>query len=153
MGLHRHLMPRTHRIAPACAALFLAAAGGGGAAHAFVNAGRHVDLGVAPEACSDACRAPAYSHSLPGERPTRSGARVEDALHGCDSVDIATRADRLALVLHTKKAKKKVKAFRQVVPPLPVRAMRIPMIDVGPQRVWSQTHPAIPLLCTVVLLV
>ena len=180
IGLHRYLMPRTHLVAPACAALFLAAAahstssgrrpefpaaagkhrglpagagaaGGGGAAHAFINAGCHVGPGSAPGACGDWRDAPASSRSQLGDRRAGSGARAEGALHGC--VGTAVGADRVAPALYKKKIKKKAETFRGAGIPLPVRAMRIPFLDVDPQKVSPQAHPAILLLRAVVLLV
>lgn len=150
--MQRNLTPRAHNTAPTFAALFLAAAAGGGAAYICTGAGRHVGPGAAPEACSDFCLSSASSHSLRGERPSRDGDRVEVALHGCDSVDVATRADRLALVFFKKKVKKKIKALREMADRPAGHVTRIPMIDVDPQKVSPQTHPAIPLLRTVVLL-
>jgi len=165
--LQRDLTPRAHNTAVAFAALFLAVAGGGGAAYICTGAGRHVGPGASPEACSDSCHAPASSHSLPGslrwdisgadlvpgERPFMDDARVENALHGRDSADVAARADLLALAFLKKKIKKSIKAHRKTadLPAAPVT--RIPVIDVDSQNVSPQTHPAIPLLRTVRLLV
>lgn len=160
-------MPRTHRITPVCAVLFLVAAAGVGAACICIVSGRHVALWAAPEVFSDFCHAPAPSHSLPGslrrdtsgadpapgERISRDDARAGDALHGCDSLDIATRADRLALPFLKKEAKKKIKTLRKrgALPAAHVRPVSV--IDFDPQKVSLRTHPAIPLLRTVILLV
>ena len=150
--MQRDLTPGAHNTAATFAALFLAAAGGGGAACIRTGAGRHVGPGAAPEACSYSCRAPACPQSLRGERPSRDGDRVEDALHGRDSV-AAARADRPAPVFLKKKIRKKIKALRRMATPLPAHATRIPILDVDPHGASLQTHSAIPLLRTVVLLV
>ena len=150
--MHRHLMPGTHRIAAACAALFLAAVGGGGAAYASISAGRRVDLVAAADTCVGHCDE-ASSCSPLGDRRSRGGALAVDALHDRVDTIVAIRADRLALVLYKKKVKKKVEALRGPVVRLPDRATRIPILGVDPQKVSWQAQPAIPLIRTVVLLV
>lgn len=126
------------------AALLFAAAAGGGGAHVIIDADRHGDLGAAPEARRGPSNVPA---------PSRDGPRAEDALHGRDSVEIAACADRLALAFLKKTIKKKIKILRRTANLPAAHMARVPLVDANPRKVSPRTHPAIPLLRTVLLLV
>jgi hypothetical protein len=167
MALQRYRTRMARNKAAAFAALVLAAAGAGSAARFSTGSAPRVGVGAATETLGDFRRVPSPSRSPSGglrrdtggaglslgERLPVDSARVGGALHGRDSVDLAARADRLALAFLKKKIKKKIKRLREMVG-LPVaQVIRIPMVDANPQKVSPQTHPAIPMLRTVVLLV
>lgn len=153
-------MLRAHSTAAALAALLLAEAAAGSAVG--VGSGRRVDVGAATVASGDPCHATSHGSLRRdttgadpggGERPSGDHVRVEDALSGCGSLSLATRSGRLALALLKKKLKKKIKAARKRAGLPAARVARIPVIHFDPQKASPQTHPAIPQLRTVLLLV